>query len=154
MTKHIIPEKKDSLEKVKKYFEDKTIPSIPLPLHYFEELEIIWGKKWGAQSEIGKLRSTLVQRPGDEISPPESDLAWYQLVEQPNIQRSQEDHDGFVEILKQEGVRVYDVSPPIEWLLEQPYGVPHVRYGGGSRDPGIMVNGGAIISRMSPTNCC
>jgi N-dimethylarginine dimethylaminohydrolase len=149
MVEHIIPCKEDSLEKVKEYFKDKEIPSIPLPLSYYEELEIIWGKRWGAQSEIGKLRATLVQRPGKEVHPPEADLAWYQLVELPDVEQSQADHDGFVEILKKEGVTVHNVSAPERWLLEEPYGVPHVRWGAGARDPGMMINGGAIISRMS-----
>jgi len=144
-----IPDKEESEKKVKTFFEDKTIPSIPLPLDYLDELEIIWGKKWGAQSEIGKLRETLVQRPGKEMAPPKGDLSWFQLIEQPNVTKCQTEHDGLVEILKQERVVVHDVSPPEEWLLNEPYGVPHARYGGGARDPGVVVNGGTIIGRMS-----
>jgi N-dimethylarginine dimethylaminohydrolase len=141
--------KEDVLGKISEYFEDKSKPSIPLPLSYMEELEIIWGKKWGAQSEIGKLEELLVIRPGEEAAPPERDLAWYQYTFRIDVETAQKEHDGFVEVLKSEGVKVYDLDPPEEWLLKEPYGVPHARFGGGSRDPGFVINGGAIIGRMS-----
>lgn len=149
MKDNSIPDRKETLQRVQSYLADKTKPSTPLPVDYLDELELIWGKKWGAQSEIGKLRETMVQRPGNEMAPPTEDLAWYQLTEQPNVAKCQEEHDGLVDIFKQEGVTVHDVSPPEDWLMTEPYGVPHARYGGGARDPGVVVNGGAIIGRMS-----
>jgi N-dimethylarginine dimethylaminohydrolase len=141
--------KEEILKKIEKYFVDKTKPSIPLPLTYLEELEIIWGKRWGAQSEIGKLEEVLVIKPGEEVAPPEKDLPWYQYTFRVDVEIAQKEHDGFVEALKGEGVVVYDIDPPAEWLLKEPFGVPHARFGGGSRDPGIIIRGGAIIGRMS-----
>jgi N-dimethylarginine dimethylaminohydrolase len=137
------------LKKAQEYTKDKTKPSIPLPISYMEELELIWGKNWGAQSEIGKLKETLVQRPGKEIAPPEGDLPWYQFRIRPNVERCQDEHDRFVDLLKGEGVKVHYIEPPEEWLLNEPYGAYHVRMAGGPRDPGFVVNGGAIVGHMS-----
>ena len=137
------------MEKARKYLEDKTQPSIPLPLSYMEELEIIWGKRWGAQSEIGRLEEVLVQRPGEEVAPPMEHLAWYQFRIRPNPEKYQEEHQKFVEGLKGEGVKVHYISPPQHWLMKEPYGVQHVRMAGGARDPGLVANGGAIVGRMS-----
>lgn len=114
-----------------------------------DELEIIWGKKWGAQSEIGKLEEVTVVSIGDEAAVPESDLAYYQFVKRVDVAKARKEHDGFVELLRNEGVKVHDITPPMEWLMKEPFGVMHARYGGGSRDPGFVVNGGAIIGRMS-----
>ncbi|MFC1803004.1 dimethylarginine dimethylaminohydrolase family protein [Thermoproteota archaeon] len=137
------------LEKAREYTKDKTRPSIPLPISYMEELEIVWGKKWGAQSEIGKLKETLVQRPDMEVAPPEEDLPFYQFRSRADVTKCQEEHDKFVELLKDESVRVHYITPPLEWLLNEPYGVYHARMAGGPRDPGFVVNGGAIIGHMS-----
>jgi hypothetical protein len=38
---------------------------------YMDELPKIWGKRWGAQSEIGHLRSVMVSRPSDNEASPE-----------------------------------------------------------------------------------
>jgi len=141
--------KEEALAKAKKYLEDKTKPSIPLPLSYMEELELIWGKPWGAQSEIGKLEECLVQKPGEEVAPPKEHLAWYQFRVRPDPRKCQEEIDKFHDMLKTEGVRLQYITPPKEWLMREPYGVQHVRMPGGPRDPGFVVNGGAIVGRMS-----
>lgn len=137
------------LGKIASYLEDKGTPSVPLPLSYTDELEIIWGKRWGAQSEIGKLEEVVVVHPGEEAAPPESDLAYYQYVARMDVKKARSEHDGFVEALEKEGVKVHDITPPQEWMLKEPYGIMHARYGAGSRDPGFVINGGAIIGRMS-----
>ncbi len=146
---HETSEKTKLLEKARKYLEDKSQPSVPLHLDYMEELEVIWGEKWGAQSEIGKLEVALVQRPGTEVAPPPEHLKWYQFRARPDPRKCQEEHDKFVDVLRAEGVRVHYITPPLDWLMKEPYGVQHVRMAGGTRDPGLVVNGGAIIGRMS-----
>jgi len=59
---------------------DKNRPAVPIDLDYDAELRSIWGKEWGAQSEIGKLRKVLVKRPGPEVVHPLKDLKWYGMV--------------------------------------------------------------------------
>jgi N-dimethylarginine dimethylaminohydrolase len=140
---------KQNDEKLQSYFEDKSVPSIPLGQNYSQELEVIWGKKWGAQSEIGKLEDVLLQHPGEEVAPPPEHLKWYQFRIRPDPKKCREEHDKIVDVLKGEGVRVHFIEPPEDWLMKKPYGVQHVRMAAGSRDPGFVVNGGAIIGRMS-----
>ncbi len=145
------------LEKVRKYISDRKRPATPLPTSYLEELEIIWGKHWGAQSEIGKLKEVLVIRPGDEVAPPEEDLPFYKFEKRVNVRRVKEEFEELIMVLESEGVRVYDVRKLLrkemdidEWMLREPYGLPHALFGGpGARDIGVVVEGGAIIGRMA-----
>jgi N-dimethylarginine dimethylaminohydrolase len=136
-------------EKFLKYFENTNVPSIPLPSNYMEDLEAIWGRKWGAQSEIGELEEVLLQHPGSEVAPPEEDLNWYQFRVKGDPKKLRDEHDQLVELLKGEGVRVHFIEPTREWLMKEPFGAQHPRMAGGTRDPGFVVNGGAIIGRMS-----
>ncbi len=145
------------LETVRKYIGNKKLPAHPLPLSFSDELEIIWGKGWGAQSEIGKLREVLVIRPGDEVAPPAEDLTFYQFEKRVSVKKVKEEFEGLISTLRNEGVKVHDIRELLkgeiyidEWMLKEPYGLPHARFGGpGARDVGLVVNGGAIIGRMS-----
>jgi len=145
------------LETVRTYTENKKLPAHPLPLSFSDELEIIWGKNWGAQSEIGKLREVLVIRPSDEVAPPEEDLIFYQFEKRVSVRKVKEEFEGLISTLRNEGVKVYDIRELLkeeididEWMLKEPYGLPHARFGGpGARDVGLVINGGAIIGRMS-----
>lgn len=151
------PSRKDVIKKVKELTRDKKVPAHPLPLTYEDELEVIWGKRWGAQSEIGRLRETLVIRPGDEVAPPEEDLVFYQFDKRVDVAKVKEEFENLIRVLESEGVKVYDIRELVrdeididEWMLKEPYGLPHARFGGpGARDVGFVVNGGAIIGRMS-----
>jgi len=142
---------------VREYTQNKKVPARPLPLSYMDELEIIWGNRWGAQSEIGKLREVLVIRPGDEVAPPEKDLVFYQFEKRVNVPKVKDEFENLIEVLRREGVKVYDIRELLrdeinidDWMLREPYGLPHARFGGpGARDVGLVINGGAIIGRMS-----
>jgi N-dimethylarginine dimethylaminohydrolase len=131
---------KEALKKV-----DKTRPAVPIPLSYDDELKHIWGKNWGAQSEIGKLREVLVHRPGSEIAPPKKDLKWYGMKSVPDVSRAVEQHDRFVEILKDEGVKVHYLNPDPK--AKGPYAPFQGLWG--TRDFGFVVRGGAIVHRMA-----
>jgi len=124
---------------------DKTKPAFPIPLGYYDELKHIWGKEWGAQSEIGKLREVMVQKPGPEMAPPKEDLKWYGMKCVADVSRGMEQHDRFVEILKDEKVKVHCMNPPP--MAKGPYGLLQGLWG--TRDFGLVVNGGAIVPRMS-----
>lgn len=135
----------DKMKRVKEILEDKSKPSFPIPMSYLDELEIIWGKKWGAQSEIGKLEEVLVVKPGEEMAPPEEELKWYGLRRQIDVEKVIQQFEIFVEILKREGIQVHQVKTPA--IRRGPYGILSRIWG--TRDSGVVVNGGAIISRMS-----
>jgi len=132
-------------ENVQKILDDKKTPSIPVPLNYDEELELIWGKKWGAQSEIGKLREVLVNSPGIEMGPSESDIAWFQMRRTIDVEKAKSEHDSLIKVLKDEGVKVHYLNP--DRPPKGPYGLLQRLWA--TRDPGIVINGGAIIGRMS-----
>ena len=116
------------------------------------ELERTWGRAWGIDNDVGRIRSILMHRPGPEmnvIDPSKrieeigslGDLkeGWYfQSETMPDIAGMQREHDAFVAALKAEGVEVHFVEGVTGGRLKSVY----------TRDPVIMVKGGAIVCRM------
>lgn len=119
---------------------------------FADELETVWGERWGATDEIGRLRRVLVREPGDELSVVRGDAwdeeaqalvdpdgQWYWTDRRPpHLDLVAEQHAGLVAALRRNGV-VVDVAPPL--------GKPFVKsiY---VRDPLITTRHGAIIGRM------
>jgi N-dimethylarginine dimethylaminohydrolase len=116
------------------------------------EMEASWGRVWGLSNDVGRIRTVLMHRPGPEmgiVDPSKrieaigsyGDLAehWYFQSEQPpDVAVMQAQHDAFVAALERRGVEVVyqqDVGPT---QLKAVY----------TRDPLIMVKGGAIVNRM------
>ena len=116
------------------------------------EMEASWGRVWGLSNDVGQIRTVLMHRPGPEmgiVDPSKrieaigsyGDLAehWYFQSEQPpDVAVMQAQHDAFVAALERRGVEVVyqqDVGPT---QLKAVY----------TRDPLIMVKGGAIVNRM------
>jgi len=125
---------------------DRTRPALPLPVSYQLELESVWGKRWGAQNEIGKLREVLVQMPGSELAPPpRKQYKWYGLTSKIDLGRIREEHQQFVDVLKSEGVNVHSMNAPEG--AHGPYSVLQGLWG--TRDYGFVVDGGAIVCRPS-----
>ena len=126
---------------------EKGKPPHPVRASYWDELKLLWGEVWGAQSEVGKLRVALVHKHGDEFRPDLiEDLAWYGASEFPDYEKAVSQHDSFVEILKQEGVEVHHLNPPSP--AHGPYSPVNPRIWA-TRDPGVVVRGGAIVARMA-----
>jgi N-dimethylarginine dimethylaminohydrolase len=76
---------------------------------FLEEVEAIWGGPWGAHTKIGKLRHVLVCRPTENDTPPEArkDPISYGFLDGcPDLGQMQEEHDEFVKILRDHGVKV------------------------------------------------
>jgi N-dimethylarginine dimethylaminohydrolase len=111
-----------------------------------------WGKVWGIDNDVGQIRSILVHRPGPEMNivDPKKRIAeigsfgdakagWYfQSDTPPDIPAMQRQHDGMVAALTSAGIEVYHVEGVDNTRLKSCY----------TRDPLIMVKGGAIICRM------
>lgn len=131
----------------------RRIPGEPKPA--FEEpamLEKVWGRRWGINNDVGRLRLALVRRPGKEwetmisggtyvedaqawIGP---DNMWYwKGRERPDLAKAQAQHDAMTDALRAEGVEVVY----LEGVL------PHMTKSVFTRDPAIIVKGGAIICR-------
>lgn len=111
------------------YFKDKTGEGLydvynkyhPQILSDFgEELETYWGRKWKANSKIGKLRSVLLHRPGKEFlsvgkptpwPPHDSSLGAWRMSELPNLDELIEHHEKLVKAYKDEGIEVVIRKP-------------------------------------------
>lgn len=116
------------------------------------ELAASWGRAWGLTTDVGRIRSVLMHRPGlelDVVDPTKRieaigsygdlDEGWYfQSDTPPDISAMQSQHDALVAALERRGVEVVyqrEVGPR---QLKASY----------TRDPFIMVGGGAIVCRM------
>lgn len=122
------------------------------PFEDRHELETHWGRAWGINNDVGRMRSVLVHRPGKEmdvIDPKKriesigsfGDLkaGWYfQSDTMPQVAEMQAQHDALVAALKARGVEVHHVDGDAAGRIKSCY----------TRDPLIMVKGGAIICRM------
>ncbi len=126
-------------------------PAAP-PFEDRRELEANWGRAWGVDNDVGRIRAVLVHRPGAEMSVidptkriesigsfGDEKAGWYfQSDHVPRIAEMQAQHDGLVAALKAEGVEVHEVEGVSGGRLKSCY----------TRDPLIMVKGGAIVCRM------
>ncbi|MBI4284640.1 MAG: hypothetical protein HY670_01910 [Chloroflexi bacterium] len=91
-------------------------------VHYLDELELTWGKKWGA-SGLGKLREVVVSRPTERdmnVSPIISGSPMHH-IHAPRVGTTptlrdldewQREHDTMVQILRDNGVTVHYIEYP------------------------------------------
>lgn len=126
-------------------------PASP-PFEDESELEANWGRIWGIDNDVGRIRSILVHRPGPEMAviDPNKRIAeigsfgdleqgWYfQSDTPPDVPAMQSQHDGLTQALEAEGIEVFHVEGVEKGRLKSCY----------TRDPLIMVKGGAIVCRM------
>ena len=119
------------------------------------ELERVWGRRWGATDEVGRLRMVLVRRPRDEFAAVRAecwsddagalvdpDGLWYwEDRTAPDLARVDAQHASLVAALEDEGVEVVEVEGDLPAHITTPI------Y---TRDPLITVPGGAIIGRLEP----
>jgi N-dimethylarginine dimethylaminohydrolase len=116
------------------------------------ELARHWGRVWGTATDTGRIRDILVHRPGPEMavfdpsrrieaigSYGDPEAGWYVQSDRPlDIARMQAEHDALVAALVAEGIAVHHMEGVGEGRLKSCY----------TRDPLIMVRGGAIVCRM------
>jgi N-dimethylarginine dimethylaminohydrolase len=116
-------------------------------IDFYDEVEKIWGKKWGAEG-IGKLREVLVSRPTENETREEYAKEWQYYYSSSkgnaNLAKLQEQFDTYYNALKENGVRVNYIEPPIPAIGAYGYLKNMVTLAGG----GLVVKGGAIIHRM------
>lgn len=120
---------------------------------FLDELEAVWGERWGAWDEIGRLRKVLVRPPGDELERIDAaawdeeaqalvdpDGGWYWTDRAPpDLERVRAQHAGLTSALRAEGVEVVAAEPLGGRYTKSVY----------VRDPLITVPGGAIVLRMA-----
>ena len=116
------------------------------------ELRAHWGRAWGLDNDVGRIRSVLMHRPGPEMAVVDPtkrieaigsfgdlDAGWYfQSDSVPPLPEMQAQHDALVAALKSHGVEIEHVDGDPGKRLKSCY----------TRDPLIMVKGGAIVCRM------
>jgi N-dimethylarginine dimethylaminohydrolase len=133
----------------------KTFASRPEPP--FEdagEQAEVWGRHWGCNNDVGRLRLVLMHRPGDELKvvdpskrlpdigafgDPEAGWYW-RGNEIPDLPSLQAQHDGLVQALREEEVEVVFLDEIAKGRMKSCY----------TRDSVIAVDGGAIVTRMGP----
>jgi N-dimethylarginine dimethylaminohydrolase len=127
--------------------------SVPEPgFDTAEEQVATWGRHWGCNNDVGKLRAVLMHRPGDELSVVENkpmaeiggfgdpQKGWYWMGRTlPDLPAMQKAHDEFTALLRSEGVDVVLVEKAAPGAMKQIY----------TRDSVIGVPGGAIVTRLA-----
>ena len=116
-------------------------------MDFYDEVEKIWGKKWGAEG-IGKLREVLVSRPTENETREEYSKEWQYYYSsaagKAKLETLQQQFDDYYRVLKENGVKVNYVEPPVPSIGAYGYLKNMVTLAGG----GLVVKGGAIIHRM------
>ncbi len=144
------PKKKDLYSATIKYFGSAPEPAFEAP----ERLSRLWGRNWGCNNDVGKLRTVLMHRPGDEFSVIDRskrieeigtygdlEAGWYwQSDSIPSLEELQAQHDGLADLLRAEGVEVIYVEGVDRGRFKSVY----------TRDSCIAVKGGAIVPRLAP----
>ena len=120
------------------------------------QLESVWGRRWGARNEFGRLRVVMMRRPskGLEEIAELGETAWRDDLncyldpnghwywggrKLPDLDLLHAQFDGFVDVLRREGVEVVMV----------PEAEPRFTKSVFTRDPLFTIPGGAIIGRMA-----
>src|SRR5689334_2405613 len=128
----------------------------PVPAPAFEareELESGWGRNWGCDNDIGRLRAVLMHRPGPELNVVDTakplgfvegygdkQAGWYYNSNvPPNLPAIQAQHDALTKLLRDEGVDVI--------LTDK--AAPNRSKSVFTRDSAIGVKGGAIVTRLA-----
>ena len=100
-----------------------------------------WGRKWGVDNDVGKIRSILMHRPGPELGmvDPAKKLAetgtfgdleegWYwQSDEIPPADDMRTQHDGLVAVLRAEGTGFFQL---LRWIHHAQFGAGAVHQDG------------------------
>jgi hypothetical protein len=94
---------------------------------WFDELEAMWGRKWGQSSKIGKVRSVIMHRPG--LREVDNELVrkhplYFNYSEKGIADRRKikQEWEGLKNVLLDNGVEVFEVILPDPII--GPYGFP------------------------------
>jgi len=112
---------------------------------YLDELERIWGKRWGAQG-IGRLREVAMVKPTESevLALYEQDSAFFVFNGiAPKLELMREQHHGLARLYEKLGIKVHE----LRWADDPPRSAYGPMKRGVSAAAGFVVNGGAIIPR-------
>ena len=102
-----------------------------------DDMKELWGD-WGIDSEIGKLRSVLLRRPGHEIENIEKTYKTYRWKAPMDVGRARDQHDHMAQVYRDHGVEVH--------YVEETGAYPNSLF---THDLMKMTPEGAIIARPS-----
>ena len=143
----------------KDYFKEKTGLSLREQYHrlhpqvlscFGDDMVEVWGRKWKANTNVGKLRVALLHRPGPEFlqvgnptpwPPHEDSLAAWRMSEKMGLDELVENHENLVDAYKAEGVEVVIRKPDPN---DPPYQVKAI-YADDACHPAVY---GQVILRM------
>ena len=131
-----------------KFYEEGKVPQYQryhAEVSYLDELERIWGKRWGAQG-IGRLREVAMVKPSETevLELYEQDSSFYVFNGiTPNLDLMQEQHAGLMKTYEKLGVTVHT----LRWADDPPMSAYGPMKRSISAAAGFVVNGGAIIPR-------
>jgi len=132
----------------------KLFGSNPEPAFEAAEQQIaVWGRQWGCDNDVGRLRLCLMHRPGAEMnivdpakrieeigSYGDREQGWYFQSEViPDWDEFREQHDGLVKLLRDEGVEVVFLDSVEADGIKSVY----------TRDSAIAIRGGALVTRLA-----
>jgi len=118
------------------------------------EQRFVWGRQWGCDSDVGRLRVVLMHRPGEEMrvletlpripelgayGDPATGAYWRGEVIPP-LAEQQAQHDALAAALRDEGVEVVCLARAAKGRHKTVY----------TRDSCIGIKGGAVVTRMGP----
>jgi N-dimethylarginine dimethylaminohydrolase len=113
---------------------------------FYDEVEQIWGRRWGAEG-IGTLREVLVSRPTENEVRSEYAQEWQYYYSSAagtaDLCRLQAQFDEYFEVLRDNGVRVHTIEPPVPAIGAYGWIKNLVTLAGA----GLVVRGGAILHR-------
>jgi N-dimethylarginine dimethylaminohydrolase len=132
----------------------KRFPSEAEPPFEDEEQQTRWwGRRWGCTNDIGRLRTVLMHRPGDEVLIVDTSMrldmnaygdeqrGWYwRGTEGPDLAAMQRQHDAYTAALRAEGVEVVYLDEVAPGRMKSCY----------TRDAVVGVGGGAMVMRLGP----
>ncbi|MFW6421308.1 MAG: dimethylarginine dimethylaminohydrolase family protein [Candidatus Bipolaricaulota bacterium] len=101
-----------------------------------EELDEVWGKDWGVSSEVGKLESVLLRRPGKEVDAVRDPEKW-RWADTVDPEKMRNQHDRLAQCYRDHGATVHYVENQRE---DRPNGLY-------MRDLVFMTPEGAIVCR-------
>jgi N-dimethylarginine dimethylaminohydrolase len=114
---------------------------------FYDEVEQVWGQRWGAEG-IGTLREVLVSRPTENETRPEYAREWQYYYSSAagnaDLGKLQYQFDQYYELLRDNGVRVNYIEPPVPAIGAYGFLKNLVTLAGG----GLVARGGAIVHRM------
>jgi N-dimethylarginine dimethylaminohydrolase len=149
----------DALQRAPGYVKGKT-PERLDDISFDDELELMYGRKWGCPSKIGKLHTVLLSRPSTaEMNTVTCEDPVYFLYngkhgvpgfgfpegpeDFPDLALMRKQHDGYAKVLQENGVEIIYANLP-----DRMAGI-YLPYRGAGYPPPLMLRNGCVIGRSA-----